>query len=87
VAVLDYNFWQRHCGGDSKVLGRAVKIQGIPFTIVGVTRRGFRGNRAVGALDVTIPLTAEPLITGRTEIQKILQRRGSSTPRLVSGPA
>jgi predicted permease len=76
VAVLGYNFWQRHYGGDSKAIGRAVKIDGLPFTIIGVTRRAFSGMRSDGSPDVTIPLPAEPVITGRRDIQKAFQRRG-----------
>ena len=43
VAVLGYEFWQRRFGGDLTVIGRTVRIEGAPFTIVGVTSRGFRG--------------------------------------------
>jgi predicted permease len=36
VAVLGYEYWQRAFNGDRRVLGRAVVINGEPFTIVGV---------------------------------------------------
>jgi len=35
-AVLDHGFWQRAFGGDAGVIGRAIKIAGDPYTIVGV---------------------------------------------------
>ena len=43
VAVLGYGFWQRHYGGSRDVVGRTIKIEGIPFTVIGVTRKGFTG--------------------------------------------
>jgi predicted permease len=66
VAVLGHGFWQRHYGGDPGVIGRTVRVEGVPFTVVGVTRPGFTGMGIANEPDVTLPLTAEPLITGST---------------------
>lgn len=42
IAVLGYDTWQRYFGGDRNVLGRAVKLDGRAFTIIGVMPAGFR---------------------------------------------
>src|SRR4030095_3568299 len=42
VAVLDYGFWQRQFGGDPRVLGRTIRIAGLPVEIVGVLARDTR---------------------------------------------
>jgi putative ABC transport system permease protein len=34
--VLSYRFWQRHFGGDPQVVGRTMRLNGQPHTIVGV---------------------------------------------------
>jgi putative ABC transport system permease protein len=47
VALLGYGFWQREFGGDSKVLGRDIRIQNEPVTIVGVLPAGFYNETAV----------------------------------------
>jgi hypothetical protein len=39
VVVLNYQFWQRHFGGDPHVLGRTLEINHAPYTIVGVMPR------------------------------------------------
>ena len=57
VAVISYACWQRRFGGDSTAIGRIVRIDRRPFTIVGVAPRGFFGVAAGLAPDVTIPLT------------------------------
>ena len=75
VAVLSYGFWQRHYGGSPDVVGKALKIEGIPFTIIGVTRKGFTGISADHELEVTLPLPATQLLLGgEPDVQKFLQR-------------
>jgi predicted permease len=75
VAVLNYRFWQRRYSGDRGVIGRTLKIEGVPFTIIGVTRKGFNGVSAEAMAEVMVPLTAEPLVAGKTDVQKSLARR------------
>lgn len=43
VAMLGYGFWQQRFGGNPHVLGRTIRIEGAPFTIVGVTEPRFHG--------------------------------------------
>ena len=60
VAVIGYEFWQRRFAGAPDVLGKQVRIEGQPFTIVGVTRRWFTGLTPGEPPDVTVPVTAYP---------------------------
>ena len=46
VAVLSYSAWQRHFDGDPAAIGRSLRIEGQPFTIVGVTPPGLLRGRA-----------------------------------------
>ena len=64
AAVLGYGFWQRHFRGDVSVVGRAIQIEGEPFTVVGVAPAGFTGFALVVEPDITIPLAATPLVSG-----------------------
>jgi len=48
LAVLSYDAWQRRFAGDSAVAGRRVRVNGHPFTIVGVAPPGFHGTRLFG---------------------------------------
>lgn len=43
VAVLSHEMWQRDFGGNVDAIGRTVRVEREPFTIVGVTERDFRG--------------------------------------------
>ena len=41
VAVLDYAYWQRAFGGSPSAVGRTIRLNNEPFTIVGVAEPGF----------------------------------------------
>jgi predicted permease len=41
VAIIGYAIWQRDFGGSDAVVGKAVRINGAPATIVGVMPQGF----------------------------------------------
>ena len=61
VVVLSHAFWQRQFGGDPRVVGRMVRINGAPFTVIGVGPRGFRGTRVALSPDLWMPINAWPL--------------------------
>ena len=61
VAVLGHGAWQRLFAGDSAIVGRTVRLNGQPFTVVGVMDAAFRGTRIGNAPDLWIPINAWPL--------------------------
>jgi predicted permease len=55
--VLSYDFWQRRFGGQPSIIGQSVIVfRNVPFTIVGVAARGFRGIEADEPTDAWWPL-------------------------------
>ena len=42
VVLLGYSLWQRRFGGDPRVIGTAVRLNSISFTIIGITPPSFR---------------------------------------------
>ncbi len=55
VVVLDYAFWQRKFHGDRKVIGRAIVLNGAPWTIIGVMPAGFKPLGVSGNVAVYTP--------------------------------
>ncbi|MGA8215516.1 MAG: ABC transporter permease [Candidatus Sulfotelmatobacter sp.] len=41
VAVIGYGLWEQLFGGDPKVLGTTIRIDGVPLTVVGIAPPGF----------------------------------------------
>ena len=64
AAVIGYDFWQRRFGGDHTAVGRALVLNGVAFTVVGVLPRGFAGTLQVGQpCDVIVPLSTYKAVT------------------------
>ncbi len=60
--ILSYDLWQRRFGGDSHALGRAISLNGVRFTIVGVAARGFHGTNVGTSIDVYLPIMMMPAV-------------------------
>jgi predicted permease len=56
VAIIGYGIWQRDFGADPDIIGKGVRINGKPATIVGVMSRGFAFPTNE---DIWIPLYSE----------------------------
>jgi len=66
VAILTHGFWQTEFSGDANIIGRVIRLDGKPATIVGVLPRGFEFAPANSApLWVPIHQTGD-LITRRS---------------------
>ncbi|HJQ19648.1 MAG TPA: ABC transporter permease, partial [Gemmatimonadaceae bacterium] len=59
VVVLSHAMWAREYGSDSSIVGRVVRVNQVPMTVVGVAEPGFGGLTFVSS-SVWIPVTLEP---------------------------
>jgi len=57
VAVLSYAYWQGAFGGAQSAIGRSIKLNGVPFTIVGVADAGFTRLTPGHTQDMWLPLS------------------------------
>ena len=87
VAVLGYEFWRSRFGGASDVVGKQIRVEGHPFTVIGVTGKWFSGMTTGEPPDITIPITAYPQLAEGNEFT--LENRSllwlSATGRLKDG--
>lgn len=56
VAVISYRFWQSRYSGKADALGQALKVNGAPYSIIGVAPRGFFGLLTGISVDAWVPL-------------------------------
>ncbi len=85
VVVISHAIWQTRFQGATDIVGRGVSVNGVPLTIVGVTPEGFRGAMGGLSMDLWLPITLHPQLTGR----EVLESRGNgflmSIARLAPG--
>jgi putative ABC transport system permease protein len=63
VAVVSQGFWQRQYGADAAIVGRMIRIDSRPYTIIGVTAGQFAGIDA-DAVDIWVPANSYPAKLG-----------------------
>jgi predicted permease len=72
VVVLSYPYWQRRFTGDPAIVGRVVLINNTPFTVVGVTQRGFIGSFMGLEVGAWVPMAMQR----QTQGSSLLEARG-----------
>ena len=72
--VLAYGYWQAHFQADRDVLGRTVRLNKNPFTIIGVAPPGFRGTFQAFSADFFVPIVNQQQIDG----ENLLNARANS---------
>jgi predicted permease len=63
VVVLSHAYWQNRFGGDPGVVGRSLRVNGFPMTIVGVAAPGFSGFDLGRPADLFAPLMMDSALT------------------------
>jgi len=58
VIVVSHEFWRDAMGADSTAVGSTVRLNGAPFTIVGVAGRGFHGLELSQQPAIWLPMVA-----------------------------
>jgi predicted permease len=62
VAVISYRFWQQKLSADPNIVGQPVRLNGQPFTIVGVAPVAFFGDTVGDTQDVWVPMMMQAQI-------------------------
>src|SRR5215468_11324098 len=60
--VLNYAYWQKAFGGAASAVGKVVKLNGLPFTIVGVAEPKFLSLSFGTSYDFWVPMSFKPAL-------------------------
>jgi predicted permease len=71
--VLSFAYWHSHFQNDRGVVGRVVRLNRHPFTILGVAPPGFQGTVLFFASDIFVPIVNNEQLSG----EKLLNARGN----------
>ena len=70
AAVISYGYWKQVLNSDPGIVGKDLILNGTSFTVVGITRREFFGERVRKSPDFWIPLSFQPQIELRDSYLK-----------------
>lgn len=72
VAVVSYEFWTRKLAQDPAIIGRTIKLNKYPYTIVGITPPGFFGDTVGDRQDFWVPISMQPqMMPGRAWLDDV----------------
>lgn len=61
AVLVSENYWRKRFGGDPTLLGKTVRLNGIAFTVVGITPHNFAGTE-MSVPDFWLPMRLLPLL-------------------------
>ena len=60
AAVISYRFWQEHLGSDASIIGKSLRINGYPSTVIGVGPKEFLGaSPSLFVADLWLPVSVD----------------------------
>ena len=62
VVVISYTFWERKFNRDPGAIGRTVRVNGYPLTVIGVMPPEFKGEVVGDSQDLWVPLMMQPQV-------------------------
>jgi predicted permease len=63
LAVLAYDYWFSRFSGDPRIVGRTITVDGLPLTVIGVSRKGFDGVIVGRRAQIRIPIAMKAQMT------------------------
>jgi len=86
VAVISYSMWRSRFNSDPSIIGDTLRLNGYPFTIVGVTPPGFHGQVVGDVQEVWVPMAMqEQLMPGRKFLDDVHASWLTAMARLKPG--
>jgi predicted permease len=85
AAVISWSAWQSDFGADPNIVGKMVRIDKHPYTIVGVTPEGFYGTEKIAQLDIFVPIANEASLDGFNWLESRSYKNLFSVVRMKDG--
>jgi predicted permease len=85
AAVLSYPAWKSHYDSDPNVVGKIVRINKFPYTIVGVAPEGFFGTEKFLQPELFVPIANQPLLDGTNLLEERHDKNFFGVVRLKDG--
>ena len=66
--VLSHRYWTSALDNDVSILGRAITVQGVPLSVIGVAGPGFSGMQVGTFADIWLPMDLAPVVRNDREM-------------------
>ena len=83
--MLTWTGWKNYFGSDPNVVGKTVRINKQPYTIVGVTPEGFYGTEKFLQPDIFVPMANEASLGGGDWLESRREHNVWSVVRIKDG--
>src|SRR5438552_2429446 len=84
ILVLGYSYWQKRFTGNKSVIGKQVKANGHPLTIVGVAPKEFHGTYSIVDSDLYVPLSASIGTKDEKQVENTWMQRSERSLSLMA---
>ncbi len=85
VAVLSHPAWKNYFGADPNIVGKTVRVNKHPYTIVGVTPEGFYGTEKFLQPDLFVPMANQASLDGVNWLESRRQKTVFPIVRIKDG--
>lgn len=69
-AVLSYGCWQQRFAGDPAIVGKTIRLNGLPYTVLGVAPQGFQGTEVFYWPEVWVPMSMQAQVESYAWLDK-----------------
>ena len=85
AVVLSYNGWQSRFNGDPNIIGKVIRLNKHPYTIVGVTEKGFTGTEKFIQQDIFTPMANQASLEGVSWLDQWHEKNVFAFARIKDG--
>ena len=85
VAVITTGAWKNYFGSDPNIVGKTVRVNKHPYTIVGVTPKGFYGTEKFLQPDIFLPMANQASLDGVNWLESRSQKMVFPIVRIKDG--
>jgi predicted permease len=66
VVVLSFEYWQKKFSGSGSIINKDIRLNGFPFTVIGIAPPAFDGDVVGERMNLFVPLSMQPqIVRGR----------------------
>src|SRR5262245_27257767 len=66
VVIVGYQFWQNNLSSDPEIIGKTLKLDDVPYVVVGIAPDQFTGHLGLQGRELFVPLERYPLLIADT---------------------